>query len=124
MKKQIIGMMLLCGGIFFGSCEEKNSVDELKDFIEQVKDEGSHYTAKQWEEANEKFSKLLEKAENYKDLTPEELEEIARLQGEYAATAFKNQAGEAMGKGGAIINGFLDGLSGDEKEEETDESNE
>lgn len=46
MKKQIIGMMLLCGGLFFGSCEEKSKVDELKDFIEQVKDEGSHYTAK------------------------------------------------------------------------------
>ncbi len=115
MKKQIIGMLLLCGGIIFSSCEKKSRVDELRDFIEQVKDEGSHYTASQWNEANEKFSKLLEKTEEYEDLTPEELEEIARLQGEYAATAFKNQAGEIMQKAGAVINGFLDGLSDDEE---------
>lgn len=124
MNKQIIGMLLLCGALVFGSCGKKSQVDELKDFIEQVKDEGSHYTAKQWEEANEKFGKLLEKAENCEDLTPEELEEIARLQGEYAATAFKNQAGEIMEKAGAVINGFLDGLSGDEDKQETEQSNE
>ena len=53
-----------------------------------------------------------------KNLTPEEWEEIGRLQGEYAATAFKNQAGKTLEKAGAIINGFLEGLSeGEEKGE-------
>ena len=119
MKKQIIGLMLLCGGAFLGSCEEKSRVDELRDFIEQVKEEGSDYTEKQWEEANEKFGSLLEKAEEMKNLTPEEWEEIGRLQGEYAATAFKNQAGKTLEKAGAIINGFLEGLSEGEEEGES-----
>ena len=33
------------------------------------------------------------------------------------ANAFKNQAGEALEKAGAVIDGFLEGLSGDDKED-------
>ena len=61
-------------------------------------------------EAEAKFTELLEKAENCKDLTQEDLYEIARLQGEYAAAAFKSQGKGAMEKAGAIMNGFMDGL--------------
>ncbi len=111
-------MLLLGASIFFlGACEQKNRIDDLKDFIEKIKNEGSSYTEKQWEEANEEFSKLLEKIESYEDLTTEELQEVAKLQGEYAANAFKNQAGEALEKAGAVIDGFLEGLSGDDKED-------
>ncbi len=121
MKRQIIGLMILCVGILFSSCEEKSRIDKLKDFIEQVKDEGSQYTTQQWEEIYEKFSNLLEEVENYDNLTSEELEEIARLQGEYAATAFKYHAGEAIKRTGAFINGFIDGLSdNDENSQEAD----
>ena len=98
------------------SCESKSRVEELKDFVEKVQKEGSSYTEKQWKEANEEFSKLLDKLNEYEDMTPEEIQEIAKLQGEYAAKAFKEQAGKAMEKAGAALDGFMQGLTGGDEE--------
>ncbi len=110
------GASLLC----LGSCESKSRVDELKEFVEKVEKEGSSYTEKQWEEVNEEFSKMLDKLNEYEDMTPEELQEVAKLQGEFAAKAFKEQAGKAMEKAGAMLDGFMQGLTGDTEEEEDD----
>ena len=121
MKKLFITALL--GGaslLLLGSCESKSRVDELKDFVEKVQEEGSSYTQEQWEKANEEFSQLLEKLNNLENMTPEELQEVAKLQGEYAAKAFKEQAGEAMEKAGAVLNGFMQGLTGDDTEKEED----
>lgn len=110
MKKLLFGA-LLCAGLWgMSACSSKSQVEEFKDFVEEVCREGGTYTEKQWEEAEAKFTELLEKAENCKDLTQEDLYEIARLQGEYAAAAFKSQGKGAMEKAGAIMNGFMDGL--------------
>lgn len=111
------GASLLC----LGSCEQKSRVDELKEFVEKVQEEGSSYTEKQWEEVNDEFSKLLEKLNEYEDMTPEELQEVAKLQGEFAAKAFKEQAGKAMEKAGAVLDGFMQGLTNDTDEEEESE---
>ncbi|MBU3813425.1 MAG: hypothetical protein H9791_02795 [Candidatus Bacteroides intestinipullorum] len=110
------GASLLC----LGSCESKSRVDELKEFVEKVEKEGSSYTEEQWEEVNEEFSKMLDKLNEYEDMTPEELQEVAKLQGEFAAKAFKEQAGKAMEKAGAMLDGFMQGLTGDTEEEEDD----
>ena len=115
MKKQIVGMILLAACMLcLGSCKEKDRVTELKEFVEKVQEEGSTYTAQQWEEVNDKFSKLLEKLNSYEDLTPEELKELATPQGKYAATVFKNQTDEALEKAGAVLGGFLEGLTNDD----------
>ncbi len=117
MKKSFFCMPLLCAAFFaVTACSSGSRVDELKDFVEEVCKEGGAYTDKQWEEAGAKFNELLEQAENCKDLTQEELFEIARLQGEYAAAAFKSQGKGAMEKAGAIINGFMDGMMDGEEE--------
>lgn len=110
------GASLLC----LGSCESKSRVDELKEFVEKVEKEGSSYTEEQWEEVNEEFSKMLDKLNEYEDMTPEELQEVAKLQGEFAAKAFKEQAGKAMEKAGAMLDGFMQGLTGDTEKEEDD----
>ena len=110
------GASLLC----LGSCESKSRVDELKEFVEKVEKEGSSSTEEQWEEVNEEFSKMLDKLNEYEDMTPEELQEVAKLQGEFAAKAFKEQAGKAMEKAGAMLDGFMQGLTGDTEEEEDD----
>lgn len=110
------GASLLC----LGSCVSKSRVDELKEFVEKVEKEGSSYTEEQWEEVNEEFSKMLDKLNEYEDMTPEELQEVAKLQGEFAAKAFKEQAGKAMEKAGAMLDGFMQGLTGDTEEEEDD----
>ena len=100
-------------------------LEELKVLIKQIEEEGSSYTDKKWEEVNEEFSELLQKLNSYEDLSAEELREIAELQGQYAATVFKEHAGKAMEKAGAVLDGFVEGLTGDdengEQAEEQDE---
>ncbi len=123
MKKLIISLILLGAGIIsLSSCGEKSRVDELKDFIEEVKKDGSDYSEEKWKEVNEEFSKLLDKINAYDDLSAEELQEVARLQGEYAATVFKSKGKEVMEqmeKAGAALNGFMEGLT-----EESDDKKE
>ena len=124
MKKYILPVLLVLSMMGFQSCQSNQSrIDDLKDLVEDIQDNGKDYSAKQWEEASAKFDKLLEKINSYDDLSQEELEEVARLQGQYAATVFKNSGKaimEQMEKAGAAIDGFIEGISEglDETEEE------
>lgn len=127
MKKYILPVLLVLSMMGFQSCQSNQSrIDDLKDLVEDIQDNGKDYSAKQWEEASAKFDKLLEKINSYDDLSQEELEEVARLQGQYAATVFKNSGKaimEQMEKAGAAIDGFIEGISEglDETEEEPKE---
>ena len=97
MKKQIIILMLMAASLTaFASCESESRVDDLKEFVEKVQKEAGTYTEEKWEEVNDEFSKLLDKLNQYEDLSEEELKEMAKLQGEYAATVFKNKGGKVM----------------------------
>ena len=113
MKKYLMGMLLLAAATTFNACREKSRVDELKDLVEQIAEEGSTYTEEQWEQVGDKFDQLLEKLEAYDDLTPEELNEMARLQGQYAAEAFKRhgqQFKQELEKAGKMLEGFMEGM--------------
>lgn len=127
MKKYILPVLLVLSMMGFQSCQSNQSrIDDLKDLVEDIQDNGKDYSAKQWEEASAKFDKLLEKINSYDDLSQEELEEVAKLQGQYAATVFKNSGKaimEQMEKAGAAIDGFIEGISEglDETEEEPKE---
>lgn len=114
MKKYILLALLAIGIMGFQSCQSKQGrIDDLKNFVEEISEDGKDYTADQWEKANKKFSELLEKINLYDDLTEEELEEVAKLQGQYAATVFKNSGKaimEQMEKAGAALGGFLEGV--------------
>ena len=114
MKKYILIALLALGMTGLQSCHNSRSrIDDLKDFVEEIQDNSKDYTAEQWEKANEKFGKLLDKINSYDDLSQEELEEVAKLQGQYAATAFKNSGKaimEQMEKAGATLNSFLEGM--------------
>lgn len=103
------------------SCQTKSDrIDELKDFVQEIANDGKDYTEEQWEKVDEKFEDLLEEVESYKDLTPEEVKEIARIQGEYAAVAIKKNSKKLMKemeKAGEKLDGFLDGLKEEMKEE-------
>lgn len=114
MKKYIVLALWAFAALGLGSCQSKNGrIGDLKDFVEEISEDGQDYTAEQWEKANKKFSELLEKINSYDDLSQEELEEVARLQGQYAATVFKNSGKaimEQMEKAGTVLDGFLEGM--------------
>ena len=115
MKKLIVGLMVGLGILLLDACQSKTSrIDDLRNFVEQLSEDCEDYTAEQWEKANDEFSQLLDKINSYDDLTKEELEEVVRLQGQYAATVFKNSGKavmEEMEKAGVALDGFLNGLN-------------
>lgn len=126
MKKYIL-LVLLTASIFcLTSCQSKSSrIDNLKEFVEDIQKDSKDYTQEQWEKANEKFGELLEKINSYDDLSEEELKEVAKLQGQYAATVFKNSGKaimEQMEKAGIALDGFLEGIDkGLDNEQEAQE---
>ena len=113
MKKYILPL-LAAGILSLSACQSKSSrIDDLKDFVEEIQKDGEDYTQEQWEKANKKFSQLLDKINSYEDLSEDELKEVAKLQGQYAATVFKNSGKaimEQMEKAGAALDGFLEGV--------------
>ncbi len=115
MKRNILFALLAAGMLCFTACNSKSSrIEDLKEFVEELKEDSQDYTEEQWEEAKKKFDQLLDKINSYDDLSQEELEEVARLQGQYAATVFKNSGKaiqEQMEKAGAALEGFLEGIS-------------
>lgn len=127
MKKYILPALLALSMMNFQSCQSNQSrIDDLKDLVEEIQDNGKDYSAEQWEEASAKFDELLEKINSYDDLSQEELEEVAKLQGQYAATVFKNSGKaimEEMEKAGSALGGFVKGFSEglDETEDESEE---
>lgn len=126
MKKYILLALLTAGIFYLTSCQSKSSrIDDLKEFVEDIQKDSKDYTQEQWEKANEKFGQLLEKINSYDDLSEEELKEVAKLQGQYAATVFKNSGKaimEQMEKAGIALDGFLEGIDkGLDNEQEAQE---
>ena len=114
MRKYIVIALWALTTVSIGACQSKSSrIDDLKDFVEEIQKDGKDYSQEQWEKANEKFSQLLDKINSYEDLSEDELKEVAKLQGQYAATVFKNSGKaimEQMEKAGAALDGFLEGV--------------
>ena len=114
MRKYVVIALWALTTLSIGACQSKSSrIDDLKDFVEEIQKDGKDYSQEQWEKANEKFSQLLDKINSYEDLSEDELKEVAKLQGQYAATVFKNSGKaimEQMEKAGAALDGFLEGV--------------
>ena len=114
MRKYIVIALWALTTLSIGACQSKSSrIDDLKDFVEEIQKDGKDYSQEQWEKANKKFSQLLDKINSYEYLSEDELKEVAKLQGQYAATVFKNSGKaimEQMEKAGAALDGFLEGV--------------
>lgn len=114
MKKNFIFLLVTLAFLCFSSCQSQHSrIDGLKDFVEEIQKDGQNYTSDQWEKANERFSQLLEKINSFEDLTEEELEEVAKLQGQYAAAVFKSSGKtilEQMQKAGVALDSLEEGF--------------
>lgn len=113
MKKLLTAALVVATCWVLGACQGHDRVSALRNLVEEVAKDGAGYTEEKWEQANEKFSELLDSLESYEDLTPEELNEIARLQGQYAAEAFKRHGKkfqQELEKAGQMLDGFMEGL--------------
>lgn len=101
-----------------------SSIEKLSRFIDQVEQKSAEYSAEDWEKANEQFEELIDRLDEFKDITPEQAQEIARQQGRYAGIALKNGTdellegvGKSIEEAGKVLDGFLEGLGEDDDKE-------
>lgn len=96
------------------SCDSKSArMEKLNDLVEQLADDSKEYSEEQLEKLTKEYSETLEGLKEYDDLSPEEVKEMARIQGRYASAMLK-QGGKAldknMEKAGKALEGFMEGL--------------
>lgn len=98
-------------------------IDEVKTFIETVATEGADYTEEDWKEVGKEFKELLEKANEVEGLTDEQKKELAKLEAKFSGVMTKKNldkvmedASEEIEKVGKAIEGFLEGLAGEDEE--------
>ena len=112
------------------ACQPKAEryINDLKNFVEKVAEEGSDYTTEQWEKVSQEFNELVQRAEELEGLTDEQKQEIMKLQGKFSGTMMKKgfdslmkdadkvikDAGKEIEKVGKAIEGFLEGLGEEE----------
>lgn len=83
------------------------AVNDLRSLVEETEKEYAEYTAEEWEEAIDEFSRISEEMEKH-HYTNEELKEIGRLKGQMYATIAK----QSMGEVGNMLKNFGHQLQG------------
>ena len=111
------------------ACDRKQqALDNLSDFVEEVKNNASKYSDKDWEEADKEYDEIIAEIEKY-DYSSKEAERIAKLKGKYAGIktkegvkGFFNKVGESIHEAASTIDGFKDGILGNEVRPQTNET--
>lgn len=108
--------MAVSATLLMSSCTTSQSaLNDLRSFQQEIDINGSTYTISDWKDAAQKYAKLNKKIyKHYNEYTPQELEEVGRINGQCAASFARgtatNVAGKAQGALG-IIRGIIDGVS-------------
>lgn len=118
MKKNLFTLLIAAFALTACQPSAASYIEDMKDFVEKVAEEGSEYTSEQWEEVSREFDELVQRAQELDGLTDEQKKEIMKLQGKFSGTVMKKgfdslmkDAGKELEKAGEAIEGFLEGLS-------------
>ncbi len=106
-------MLALVSLASLNSCTTKQSaINQLQSLAYDIRDNGSYYNIKDWEDAGKKFIDIRKKISKY-DYTPAERKQIGELEGmcaRYMKEGIKNGAiNGIMGVAGEL-RGILEGL--------------
>lgn len=98
------------------SCATKQSaVNDLRSFQQEIDVNGAMYSIQDWKKAAKDYAKINKKIyKHYSEYTPQELEEVGRLNGQCAASFAKGTAQNVTSKAqGAIgiIKGLVEGVT-------------
>ena len=122
MKKLFFTLLIAAFALTACKPSAERYISDLKNFVEKVAEEGSDYTAEQWEKVSQEFEKLVQKAQELENLTDEQKKEILKLQAKFNGAAVKKgfdklmkDAGKELEKAGEAIEGFLEGLKEEEE---------
>ena len=109
MMLTVASAMLMC------SCATKQgAVNDLRSFQQEIEVNGAMYSIKDWKKAAKSYARINKKIyKHYSDYTPQELEEVGRLNGQCAAAFAKGTAQNVTQKAQGAINlikGLVDGV--------------
>ncbi|MGM9768422.1 MAG: hypothetical protein ACI3Z0_08175 [Candidatus Cryptobacteroides sp.] len=97
------------------SCAIQSTPQRLDDFVENAEINAEDYTADDWAQSNEEYSRLLDEYLNSgQEYTDEEKQLAAEAMGRYHALILKNgmaKVGDYLKKLGDILPSYLDGLA-------------
>ena len=76
MKKLFFTLLIAVFALTACKPSAERYISDLKNFVEKVAEEGSDYTAEQWEKVSQEFDELVQRAEELEGLTDEQKKEI------------------------------------------------
>ena len=115
MKKKGMLLTVAMATLLMCSCATRQrAVNNLRSFQQEIEVNGAMYTIQDWKKAAKDYAKINKKIyKHYSEYTPQELEEVGRLNGQCAASFAKgtsqNVTSKAQGAIG-IIKGLVDGV--------------
>ncbi len=109
----VAAMIVMASLTAFTSCTTKQSaLNQMQNLANDIRDNGSYYTVKDWESAVEDFWSIRKKIAKY-DYTPAERKQIGELESQcarYMAKGIKDGAVNGIMGVASEIKGILDGL--------------
>lgn len=115
MKRNILALMGMAALMLLSSCATKQSaVNDLRALQQNIETSGAFFSLKDWKKAAQDYAKINKKIyKKYNEYTPQELEEIGRLNSQ-CATGFAKGAAQGVANkvqgAAALIKGLVDGV--------------
>lgn len=116
MKRQkTVAILGFAAMLLLASCSTSQSaVNDLRSFQQEIEVNGAMYTIKDWKKAAKSYARINKRIyKHYSEYTPQQLQEVGKLNGQCAASFAKattqSVASKAQGAVG-IIKGIVDGV--------------
>ena len=103
---------IFCLPIMSGCATRQGAIQQLQSLSDDLRDNASYYTIKDWENAANKLGTIRKKMAHY-DYTPAERRQIGELEGQcvrYMVEGAKNKAINGVMGIGNEVRGILEGL--------------
>lgn len=114
-RRSFFALAAIAVMMLLASCATKQSaVNDLRAFQQEIDTNGMTYSLNDWKKAAQDYAKINKRIyKHYDEYTPQELEEVGKLNGQCAASFAKGTAQNLGNKAqGAVslIKGLIDGV--------------
>ena len=89
--KKLFYVALMAVMVMMTACQQSKEdyIKEFKSFVNEVSEECAEYTEADWEDVAKEVEALVKQAEQYEDLTAEEMMELTTVQAKFAGLKAK-----------------------------------
>ena len=120
MKKLALLLTCSCTLLFMSCSDEKtDAMNDLEAITEELTTKSADYTQEDWDIAENQFGLICEELDQY-EFTDEQLKHIGKLKGKCTSVFARKKASDfknSLHRLGQEAEGFIEGLTGDFKQE-------